>query len=101
MVANLTSPLRALLFVVLLGEPLLVIWAVLGWGADSESRRRIGRFWVALVLVQPPVDLWQVVTMGNEVGIHPRRIQLERSNRPRPLAPLLLVGHRQARSGGR
>jgi len=64
MVANLTNPLRALLFVTLLGEPLLVVWAVLRWGADAESQRRVGVFWAALVLVQLPVDLWQFATLG-------------------------------------
>jgi hypothetical protein len=64
MVANLTNPLRALLFVTLLGEPLLVLWAVLRWGADAESQRRVGVFWAALVLLQLPVDLWQFATLG-------------------------------------
>jgi hypothetical protein len=64
MVANLTNPLRALLFVTLLGEPLLVVWAVVRWGADAEAQRRVGVFWAALVLVQLPVDLWQFATLG-------------------------------------
>jgi hypothetical protein len=64
MVANLTNPLRALLFMTLLGEPLLVVWAVLRWGADAESQRRVGVLWAALVLVQLPLDLWQFATLG-------------------------------------
>jgi hypothetical protein len=81
MVANLSHPLRAVLFVVLLGEPLLVVWAVLRWGADSESQRRVGLFAAGLVLVQLPLDLWQLGTfglgdpvsgtlMGSAVGAH-------------------------------
>jgi len=81
MIANLSHPVRALLFVVLIGEPLLVVWAVLRWGAGQEDQRRVAWLGAALVLLQLPLDLWQLASfglgdpvsgtlMGSSVGAH-------------------------------
>lgn len=62
--ANASHPMRALFFIVILGEPLLVIWCIERWGTDELSERRLGVFLVLLMAIQVPIGLWQGLTMG-------------------------------------
>jgi hypothetical protein len=63
-IINLTNPLRILLFLIIVGEPLLVIWAIQRWGMTAESERRIMRAFGWLLAVQIPIGVWQGLTVG-------------------------------------
>lgn len=62
--ANASHPMRAIFFIVIVGEPLLVIWSIERWGADELSERRLGMFFVLLMAIQVPIGLWQGLTIG-------------------------------------
>jgi hypothetical protein len=57
--ANLTNPLRVLMFVIITGEPLAILWGIQRWGPDEKSERSIGRAMFWLLALQLPIVLWQ------------------------------------------
>jgi hypothetical protein len=61
---NLTSVGRTVLLLVILGEPLLVIWAVQRWGVDAHTERQYIRAFMWLLAIQIPIGLWQGSTKG-------------------------------------
>ena len=61
---NLTNPLRAGLFLMIVGEPLLVIWAIQRWGPDEASERRVASVAFWLLAAQIPLGLWQGMRGG-------------------------------------
>jgi hypothetical protein len=63
-VVNLTNVFRIVLFVLILGEPLAVIWAIHRWGADEATERRVLRAFWWLLAIQIPIGLWQGLTLG-------------------------------------
>jgi hypothetical protein len=58
-IVNLTNPLRGLMFVVIVGEPIVVIWAIQRWGLDEVTEARVGRIATVGLLMQIPLGLWQ------------------------------------------
>ena len=62
--ANLVHPFRVLFFLLIVGEPLLVIWSIRRWGPEPESRRKLIYLTVALVLLQVPIAAMQGLTRG-------------------------------------
>jgi hypothetical protein len=64
MLANGSHPLRAALFLLISGEPLFVLWAVVRWGPDVHIERRVGLSALALLTIQVPLGLWQGMTLG-------------------------------------
>jgi hypothetical protein len=53
-----------LIFLVIIGEPLLVIWAILRWGVDQRSLDRVLRAGLLMLLFQVPIGLFQGATLG-------------------------------------
>jgi len=64
MLANGSHPLRAMIFLIISGEPLLVLWAVVRWGPDAGTERRVGLAALALLAIQVPLGLRQGMTLG-------------------------------------
>ncbi len=64
LVSSGSHPLRALVFLVIIGEPLFVLWAILRWGVDEASRRRVVRVGVGLLALQIPIGVHQGITLG-------------------------------------
>jgi hypothetical protein len=62
--AHPSHPLRAVLFILIAGEPLLVIWAIARWGPDTPSLRRTAAFATAIALVQLPIGTYQGLRYG-------------------------------------
>jgi hypothetical protein len=60
MLANGSHPLRMAVFIVIVGEPLLVVWALSRFGIGDRDRRRIGMIAVVLAAVQLPIALVQI-----------------------------------------
>jgi hypothetical protein len=58
-VANSTDPLRGLMFLLIIGEPILVIWAIQRWGVDDVALARVGKLAFIGFLIQIPLGLWQ------------------------------------------
>jgi hypothetical protein len=58
-IANWTNPLRGLMFVLIIGEPIIVIWAIQRWGVDQATEVRLGRIAFIGLLIQIPLGLWQ------------------------------------------
>jgi hypothetical protein len=65
-IANWTNPLRGLMFVLIAGEPIIVMWAMQRWGVDEATEARVGGIAFAGLLIQIPLGLWQ----GNGGGWH-------------------------------
>jgi hypothetical protein len=70
MIANGSHPLRALLFLIIVGEPLLVVWAIIRWGKDLDFGRVVGSAASILLAIQVPVGIWQGLTVGWEDPVH-------------------------------
>jgi hypothetical protein len=64
MVGNGSHPLRAVLFLIIIGEPLLIIWSITRWGVDAETRRRLAPWLITVIAVQIPLGLYQGLTIG-------------------------------------
>lgn len=64
MLANLSHPLRAVLFLIITGEPLLIVWALSRWHISDDERRNIGRIVLVLAAVQLPIGLLQAASGG-------------------------------------
>jgi hypothetical protein len=62
--ANGSHPLRTVLFLVIIGEPLVIIWAITRWGVDDETRRKLTPYLIALVAVQVPLGISQGLSLG-------------------------------------
>jgi hypothetical protein len=58
-IANSTNPLRGLMFLLILGEPVVVIWAIQRWGVDEATEARVGRLAFVGLLIQIPLGVWQ------------------------------------------
>jgi hypothetical protein len=63
-IAHPNNPLRAALFILIAGEPLIVIWAITRWGPDNVALRRISAFAVLIALIQLPIGAHQGLTYG-------------------------------------
>lgn len=64
MLANLSHPLRALLFLIITGEPLLIVWALSRWDISDRDRRNIGVIVLLLAAVQFPIGALQAAGAG-------------------------------------
>lgn len=64
MLINLSHPVRALVFLLILGEPLLLIWAIHKWGEDKASEARLLRLCSWLLVVQIPIAIAQGIVLG-------------------------------------
>ena len=64
LLVNLAHPLRAVLFLGIVGEPLLVVWSIWRWDVDAVDFRRIGRWAAAILAIQVPLGLFQGLTVG-------------------------------------
>ena len=62
--AHPTNPMRTLLFILIAGEPLVVIWAISRWGVDGETRRAVGVVVIVLAAIQIPIGVYQGLTYG-------------------------------------
>jgi hypothetical protein len=58
-IVNFTNPLRGLMFLLIAGEPLLVVWAIQRWGPDEATERRVSLAAMWLLALQIPLGLWQ------------------------------------------
>lgn len=56
---NLTNPLRGLMFILIVGEPIVVIWAIQRWSVDEVTEARVGRIAFIGLSMQIPLGLWQ------------------------------------------
>jgi hypothetical protein len=64
MAANDSHPLRAALFLVIVGQPLLVLWAILRWTPDQQTLARVRLAALALCAVEVPLAVWQGMAFG-------------------------------------
>lgn len=64
MVANFSHPMRALIFIVIVGEPLLIMWAISRWGEDRVGLRRLAVVGALLMFLQVPIGVVQALTIG-------------------------------------
>jgi hypothetical protein len=62
--AHPTDPLRTLFFLLIVGEPLVVIWAISRWGTDEGSLRTVGAVAALLAVMQIPIGAYQGITYG-------------------------------------
>jgi hypothetical protein len=63
-VAHPDVPMRTALFLIIAGEPLVVIWAIARWGADERTVRAVGIVAVMLALIQIPIGVYQGLAYG-------------------------------------
>ena len=63
-VAHPDVPMRTVLFLLIAGEPLLVIWSMARWGADQRTVRTVGVVAVLLALLQIPIGVYQGLAYG-------------------------------------
>ena len=63
-VAHPGNPLRGLFFLLIMGEPLVVIWAISRWGADEETLRSVGIVAALLAVIQLPIAVYQGMNYG-------------------------------------
>ena len=59
-----SHPLRGALFLLIAGEPLLVLWAITRWRPEADAVRRLGWAVVILMAIQIPLGLYQGLTLG-------------------------------------
>jgi hypothetical protein len=64
LLANLTHPLRALVFLLIVGEPLVIVWVLSRWEVSPRERRTIGWIVLALALIQFPLAALQAAQHG-------------------------------------
>lgn len=64
MLANLSHPLRAVIFLIITGEPLLIVWALSRWDISDRERRNIGLIVLLLAAVQFPIGALQAAGGG-------------------------------------
>jgi hypothetical protein len=63
-VAHPDVPTRAALFLLIAGEPLVVVWAIARWGADPGTVRTVGIVAVLLAAIQIPIGVYQGLSYG-------------------------------------
>jgi hypothetical protein len=63
-VAHPDVPTRAALFLLIAGEPFVVIWAISRWGADESAVRAVGVMAVLLAVIQIPIGVYQGLLYG-------------------------------------
>jgi hypothetical protein len=63
-IAHPDDPMRAVLFVLIAGEPLVVIWAIARWGADDKTVRAVGTVAILLASIQIPIAVYQGMAYG-------------------------------------
>lgn len=62
---NVSHPTRALLFLLIVGEPLLLLLALDWWGGEAEKKRRdLRRILIGMLLLQVPIALLQGLLIG-------------------------------------
>jgi hypothetical protein len=64
MTANLSHPVRAAFFFLVVSEPLLILWGIRRWRSEPGTERKLLRFVVLLAIVQIPIALWQGLSFG-------------------------------------
>lgn len=64
MLANLSHPLRTVIFLVIVGEPLLIVWALSRWEISERERRNVGIIALLLAVVQLPIGVLQAAGGG-------------------------------------
>ena len=63
-IAHPDDPMRTALFLLIAGEPLLVIWAIARWGTDPKTLRTVGVVAFLLAAIQVPLGVYQGLTYG-------------------------------------
>ncbi|MGH2756363.1 MAG: hypothetical protein ACRDI3_01080 [Actinomycetota bacterium] len=63
-VFNATHVWRIVLFLTIVGEPLLIIWAIVRWGPVEPAERRTLLVLGALLLLQVPIGISQGLSLG-------------------------------------
>jgi hypothetical protein len=63
-VAHPDVPTRAALFLLIAGEPLVIVWAIARWGADPRTVRTVGVVAVLLAAIQIPIGVYQGLSYG-------------------------------------
>ena len=63
-IAHPDNPMRTLLFLLIAGEPLLIIWAISRWVADQDTLRTVGAITLVLVATEVALGVYQGVTYG-------------------------------------
>jgi hypothetical protein len=63
-IAHPDVPTRTALFLLIAGEPLVVIWAIARWGADQRTVRTVGIVAGLLAAIQIPIGVYQGLTYG-------------------------------------
>jgi hypothetical protein len=63
-IAHPNDGMRAALFILIGGEPLVVIWAIARWGVDRSVVRTIGIVAASLAVVQLPIAVYQGLNYG-------------------------------------
>jgi hypothetical protein len=64
MLINGTEILRGLLFITILVEPIVVVWAIARWPKDEASERRVLRLAALILIFQIPLGMWQAIVYG-------------------------------------
>ena len=59
-----SHPLRGALFLLIAGQPLLVLWAITRWRPEPAAVKRVGWAAVLLLAIQIPLGLYQGLTLG-------------------------------------
>ena len=63
-VAHPDVPTRAVLFLLIAGEPLVVIWAIARWGVDERALHTVGVVALLLAAIQIPIGVYQGLAYG-------------------------------------
>ena len=63
-IAHPNDPMRTALFILIAGEPLVVIWAIARWGTGPRTLRAVGVVALLLAAIQIPIGVYQGLTYG-------------------------------------
>jgi hypothetical protein len=63
-IAHPANPLRTVLFLIIAGEPLVVIWAIARWGTDQETLNTVGVVTVLVAAINILVGVYQGMVFG-------------------------------------
>jgi hypothetical protein len=63
-VAHPDVPTRSVLFLLIAGESLVVIWAITRWGVDESAQHTVGLVAVVLAAIQIPISVYQGLVYG-------------------------------------
>ncbi|MGH2753736.1 MAG: hypothetical protein ACRDLB_04825, partial [Actinomycetota bacterium] len=64
MAVSVSHPLRLVVFVMIVGEPLLVIWAIHRWSPDEQTLVRLGKLVLVIMAIQVPIGVFQGLALG-------------------------------------